>query len=459
MTGATVTTPTTATFNPLPWQVTAWRDKSPVMLLTGSAGGGKSRLAAEKVHGYCLKYPGTAALMMRKARQWCSKSIIPFYLETVIGADSRVRLNRGTGVFHYYNGSTAYIGGMHGAEQREAVRSIGGAGGLDIAWLEEANAFSRDDIGEVFARIRHTAAPWQQVIATTNPDAPTHWIYADLMQGGSASVHLSRASDNPYNSDGYAANLERLTGVLYDRLVLGLWKAAAGAVYAYDPTVHLLDSFEVPPDWARYRTIDFGYTNPFTCQWWAADGDGRLFLYRELYQTRQLVEDMARQIVALSEGERILFTVADHDAEDRATLERYGVPTIAAKKTISPGIQTVAQRLVIQGDGRPRLFIMRGALIEIDVALVEARRPTCLQEELPAYVWPQGVDGKPNREAPVKSNDHGCDGMRYLVMELDGGGAPAAGLPPRKLDTAGMQAGRKQRGRRWQKSNRLYGES
>ncbi len=55
-----------AIFAPLPWQVEPWRDKSRVLLLTGSAGGGKSRLAAEKIHGACLKYPGAVWLMMRK---------------------------------------------------------------------------------------------------------------------------------------------------------------------------------------------------------------------------------------------------------------------------------------------------------------------------------------------------------------------------------------------------------
>jgi len=126
----------TSVFVPLPWQVAPWRDKAPILLLTGSAGGGKSRLAAEKVHGYCLKYPGATWLMLRKAREWASRSIVAFYRETVVGNDARVTFNKSEGAFYYQNGSVVYSGGMLDDRQREAVRSIGGAGGLDGLWYE-----------------------------------------------------------------------------------------------------------------------------------------------------------------------------------------------------------------------------------------------------------------------------------------------------------------------------------
>ena len=407
-------------FAPLPWQVEPWRDKSPVLLLTGSAGGGKSRLAAEKIHGYCLKYPGSAWLMLRKARQWCSYSIIPFFDRAIVGNDARVTLNKSQGAFYYDNGSVVYSGGMLDDKQREAVRSIGGDGGLDGVWMEEANAFTRQDFEEAIARIRHTAADWQQFILTTNPDAPTHWIYTDLILGGQASVYYSGAPDNPHNSPQYIENLKRLTGVMYERLVLGHWVQAEGAVYPdFDPAIHVIDPFGIPPDWKRYRAIDFGYNNPFTCQWWAEDHDGNLYLYRELYGTRRLVEDWAADIVALSGRRSFVATYADHDAEDRATLERHGVETLPAVKAVSPGIQAVGARLKVQDNGKPRLFIMRGALVEADPLLEAKKKPLCLQDELPGYAWPKGIDGKPHKEQPVKDNDHGCDAMRYLIASIE----------------------------------------
>jgi len=282
------------------------------------------------------------------------------------------------------------------------------------------------------------------VMLSTNPDADTHWINKDLITGGGAKVVYSSARDNPSNPPDYQAMLDMLTGVRRDRLRDGQWVAAEGLVWeGYEPAVHLVDPFPIPRGWRRIRVVDFGYTNPLVCQWWAIDDDGRAYRYREIYMTRRLVEEHARQIVKLSEGERIDYTIADHDAEDRATLAKHGVPTIPAIKDVSPGIQAVADRLRIAGDGKPRLRLLRGALVEKDKSLETAHRPTCTEEELLAYCWPKAADGKPNKEAPIKLNDHGCDCLRYLVQALDNAPAPMVRTVSRaRPETAGMREAR-----------------
>jgi PBSX family phage terminase large subunit len=407
-------------YDPLPWQIAPWRDTSPVLLLTGHAGGGKSKVAAEKIHGYCMRYPGSTWLMLRKAREWTSHSIVAFYQKSIVGGNTQVIPKISDGAFMYDNGSMVYWGGMLDDKQRESVRSIGGDGGLDGVWMEEANAFTRKDFEELTARVRHNAAPWQQMILTTNPDAPTHWIYKDLIQGGEASVYYSGAEDNPYLPPAYLEALKRLTGVMRDRLVLGKWVQAEGAIYdEYDPTVHMIDRDKCPAFIRRFRVVDFGYSNPFVCQWWGMDADGRLYRYREIYRTHYLVEDATKEIVKLSQGEHIEATIADHDAEDRATMERHGVTTIPAKKDVSPGIQAVKARLAIQGDSKPRLYLVRGALVSVDPLLEDAKLPTCTEDEIPGYAWEKTQDGKPNKEQPRKINDHGCDDTRYMVMHLD----------------------------------------
>lgn len=411
-----------APYRPLPWQVAPFYDKSPIMLLTGAAGGGKSRVAAEKIHAYCQHYPGSTWLIMRKAREWTGKSIVPFMWKSVMGQDPSIRHNISEGAFYYPNGSVIYSGGMLDDKQREAVRSIGGDGGLDGAWMEEANAFTRQDFEEILGRVRHTAAPWQQIILTTNPDAPTHWIYKDMIQDGGASVYYSRAADNPNNSPLYFDNLKKMTGVMKERLVDGKWVQAEGAIYdEFDPAIHMIDADKCPEFVRRFRVIDFGYSNPFVCQWWGMDADGRLYRYREIYVTRKLVEDLTPRIKELSGREYIESTIADHDAEDRATMSKHGIDTVAAIKDVSPGIQAVKARLKIQEDGKPRLYFVRGALIEKDALLEAENKPLCTEDEIPGYSWQKYPDGKPNKEQPVKVNDHGCDATRYLVSYVDGG--------------------------------------
>ncbi len=409
-----------AIWKPLEWQIQPFRDKAQTLLLTGAAGGGKSRLAAEKVNAYCWKYPGSTWLIIRKAREWAGKSIVPFMWQTVMGRDSRIKYNKSEGVFYYPNGSVIYSGGMMDDKQRESVRSIGGDGGLDGAWFEEANAFTRNDYEEIIGRVRHTAADWQQIILTTNPDSPSHWIYKDLIQGGGASVYYSGAKDNPNNSPAYIHNLQKLTGVMKDRLVDGKWVQAEGAIYdEFDPAIHMIDADKCPPFIRRYRCIDFGYSNPFVCQWWGEDADGRLYRYREMYVTKKLVEDLTPKIIEHSKDESIDSTISDHDAEDRATMERHGIYTQAAKKDVSPGIQAVKARLKVQSDGKPRLYLVRGALIEADPLLEAEKKPLCTEDEIPGYSWKKYPDGKPNKEEPVKLNDHGCDTTRYIVAHVD----------------------------------------
>lgn len=409
----------TSVFTAFPWQVAPWRDKSPALLLTGSAGGGKSNLAAEKLHGFMLAYPGACGLALRKAREWC-KGSVRVMLETAIGDDPRVYVYDDH--IDYENGSVIYFGGLKDKDQREALRSKRGKkGDPDIAWMEEANAFTRQDFDEVNGRLRGDAAGWTQLILTTNPDTPTHWIYKDLMEGGEASVYFSNAHDNPRNTKAYFDRLDRMVGTMRDRLRDGKWIQAEGAIYdEWDPAIHMIDADQCPPFVRRFRVVDFGYTNPFVCQWWGMDSDGRLYRYRELYVTKRLVESLTPEIIRLTGNEQIEFTLADHDAEDRATMSKHGISTSAAMKDVSPGIQAVKARLKVQPDGKPRLYLVRGALVSIDPLLKEENKPTCTEDEIPGYSWQKYADGKPDKEQPVKVNDHGCDDMRYIVVRLDG---------------------------------------
>src|SRR5262245_48342828 len=59
---------------------------------------------------------------------------------------------------------------------------------------------------------------------------------------------------------------------------------------SWDVNVHRID--QMPRGWEawpRYMGIDFWFTTPFVCQWWALSPDGDLYLSREIYKTRTLV--------------------------------------------------------------------------------------------------------------------------------------------------------------------------
>lgn len=46
-------------------------------------------------------------------------------------------------------------------------------------------------------------------------------------------------------------------------------------------------------------------------------------------------------------------------------------------------------------------------------------KPLKMLDEIQQYAWDEDKDGNP-KEEPVKQNDHGMDGLRYLCYSRDG---------------------------------------
>jgi PBSX family phage terminase large subunit len=392
------------------------------ILLVGAAGTGKTLGVLTYINGKMWDYPGARALIVRKVRADLAQSTLVTFERDILGSDNPIcagvrRENRMS--YQYPNGSEVVVGGM---DRPGKVLSAE----YDLIYPAEAVQFEFDDWQAFGERNRNFVMPYQQIIGDTNPGPPDHWL-KKRCDAGVTKLLNTYHKDNPRYWDGekwtpqgelyVLGKLAKLSGVRRARYYEGLWAQAEGVIYdEWRDDVHVIDQM---PDgweqWTKFRAADFGYTNPFTCCWFAVDPDGRMYLYREIYHTRRLVEDHAKQIRELSAGEQIAFTVADHDAEDRATLHRHGVQTIAAKKSVSVGIQAVQSRIKIQGDGKPRLFILRSALVEVDEDLLDAKKPTCTREEIAAYSWKD----KSKKEEPVKEDDHGMDTMRYAVMAID----------------------------------------
>lgn len=382
--------------------------------LSGPAGTGKSRAILEKINRLAWDYPRMRALIVRKTRASMTESTLVTFEDHVLGQDSPIvgqvaRKNRHS--YTYPNGSIIVLGGMDKATRIMSTE-------YDVVYVPEATELTVVDYESLLTRLRNGRIPYQQMLSDCNPDRPDHWLKQRADRGDCLMLY-TKHEDNPRLWDGaawtdygqrYLARLDRLTGVRKARLRHGQWVGAEGAVYEqWDPAVHLVDRFEVPAEWRRIRVIDFGYVNPLVCLWIAIDGDGRAFVYRQLYETGLRVEVAARRIMELSAGEAIEATVADHDAEDRATLAAAGIDTIAAQKEVKTGIELVQARLE-----QRRLFVVRDGLVRTDPELMEAAKPVRLEDEIGGYVW--ASNGK---EQPVKQDDHGMDALRYGVAYLD----------------------------------------
>ena len=45
----------------------------------------------------------------------------------------------------------------------------------------------------------------------------------------------------------------------------------------------MVEPFEIPTEWIKFRAMDWGQAKPYACLWFAVDYDGNLYCYRELY--------------------------------------------------------------------------------------------------------------------------------------------------------------------------------
>ena len=417
-----------------------WHYRGPEVLLSGPAGTGKSRACLEKLHTMALKNPGMRGLIVRKSATSLTSTALVTFREHVAAEailSGEVRFYGGSSQeaasYRYGNGSVLVVGGMD-----KATRIMSSE--YDVCYVQEATELTENDWEAITTRLRNGRVSFQQIMADTNPDTPTHWLKQRCDRGVTRLIYC-RHEDNPrmydpdthvWSTEGteYIRRLDALTGVRYERLRLGKWAAAEGLVYdTFDPAIHLHDPIGWPPsDWTRWWSVDFGFSNPYVCQFWAQDHDGRLYLYKEIYKTQTLVEDHARHMLALvkkGDGHRAYLMpqgiTCDHDAEGRATLETHlGMATSAAHKSVMEGIEAVKARLKVQPDGKPRLYICRDAVVERDPALEDAKKPASTQDEILGYVW----NDRTKREEPRKEHDHGMDAMRYVVAAVDLVGQP-----------------------------------
>lgn len=182
--------------------------------------------------------------------------------------------------------------------------------------------------------------------ATTNPGGPGHgWVkrmfidpapagkafWATNIQTGETIVYPpghpkagqplfkrrfipARLSDNPFLAEdgNYEANLLGMSEQQKRQLLDGDWNVADGAAFEeFREHIHVCEPFDIPKNWRRFRSCDYGYSSFSAVHWYAIDPDGVLYVYRELYVTKKEADELAKLILDLEKGERIDYGVLD----------------------------------------------------------------------------------------------------------------------------------------------------
>lgn len=207
--------------------------------------------------------------------------------------------------------------------------------------FDELTHFSLDQYLYLFSRCRspHKDLP-KNIRCTSNPGGiGNEWVrerfinvcapsttFIDPETGMSRRFIPAGMEDNPTlleNDPMYLNRLMAMRKIDRDRLLLGDWDSFEGQVFSeLSSATHGIEPFEIPPEWYRFMSFDWGYSSPFAVGWYAVDFDGVLYRYREWYGKdetsnfrdtglRMEVCDIARGIIDREMGEKISARVAD----------------------------------------------------------------------------------------------------------------------------------------------------
>ena len=224
----------------------------------------------------------------------------------------------------------------------------------------------------------------------------------------------AKLQDNPYlmQTDDYYAMLASLPEVQKKQFLEGDWDAYESSSFPeFNRQIHVIEPFDIPRNWMRFRAADWGYSSPACCLWFAVDYDNNLFVYRELYTKRNTADIFARKVLEMEDGEYIRYGILDSSTWAR----RGDIGPSIAETMIQEGCRwrqsdrsprsriagkvEVHKRLRVDEDtGYPSMFIFSNCLN--------------LNRTLPMLP----VDKNNPEDVDTTADDHAYDALRYGCM-------------------------------------------
>lgn len=159
-------------------------------------------------------------------------------------------------------------------------------------------------------RLRWPGIENTKFIAGTNPGGIGHgWVknlFIDMklppeLEAYRNKIAFVRAkvTDNPHLPQSYIDNLNTLPEALRRAYLEGDWDIFEGQVFTeWRKELHVCEPFEIPASWSRFRSLDWGYSKPYSIHWYAVDHDGVLYVYREMYGCKSGTVDTGTQETA-----------------------------------------------------------------------------------------------------------------------------------------------------------------
>ena len=222
--------------------------------------------------------------------------------------------------------------------------------------------------------------------------------------------------DNPYlyKEGTYEANLLSLPEMQRRQLLDGDWAMVDGAAFSeFRQSTHVCEPFEIPHEWRRFRSADFGYSSYSAVHWYAIDPSFEtLYVYRELYLSKHTGRDLAKAVLSAEVGDNLQYGILDSSCwHNRGQIG----PSIA-EEMISEGCRwrpsdrSAGARVA----GKNRLHELLKVDAETDTpGIVFFNNCRQIIADLPVIPTdPKGTDDIDPRYA----SDHAYDSIRYGIM-------------------------------------------
>jgi PBSX family phage terminase large subunit len=399
------------------------------VLYDGPRGTGKTRPICEKLVMYARSCQGTRILIMRKTRASMSQTTL-VTLEKVLARLYPKALTQCTRehVRSYWVGASEIV--VSGCDMESRQRS----GEYAVVWFDEAHEITVDDWELLSASLRWHPRWYPQIIATSNPDADTHFLWQKFKEGKLTRIQ-SKHEDNPAVTEEYLDTLRNLSGVRRQRYYEGIWTSAEGQVLeSWNPEENMIDCPETAdgkPDYGAlhiswfFATMDWGHSAAGCMDIWGATLDDGIVLVKEQYQTKRtggwwcdrLVEfndqfhlraiacDPSRPDMIADFNTRLGYLPEHPDSIAWGANNRRGSTGVGDLSGVNLLCEMVAQR---------KLRVLRDYQGEIDEQLRLAGLPTCSHEEVAGWIWLKTKDGRYLKDTTdPKVPDHGMDNWRY----------------------------------------------
>lgn len=412
----------------------------------GARGGGKSWAVRTKAKLLALAHPGIRLLIVRRTYRELIHNHVSFLRPELRGIAD---YNKTDKEFTFTNDSTITLGYCAADDDLDQYQGAE----FDVIFIDEAGQLRPEWLQKLNACVRGANAFPKRTYYTLNPGGPAHgyfkrlFIDRDFRPGERPEDYVfiqARVTDNAAllaAQPDYVRQLEALPPRLRRMWLEGSWDVYEGQFfqelrndpdhYADRRWTHVIDPFEIPPDWRIYRSYDFGYARPFSAGWWAVDRDGCAYRILELYGctgepdqgVRWTPERQFREMARLERehprlrGRQIL-GVADPSIWDASRGE--SVAETAAKCGISfqrgdnrrlAGWMQVHYRLAFDEGGYPRMYVFRDC--------------RAFLRTMPALQ----CDPRQPEDLDTSMEDHVADEVRYFCMSRPV--APRLAPPPK----------------------------